>query len=55
MFEDALIAWDDDDDPRGNIQHIEHNGVSMDEFEAILIDESSKRGRSRSTGRHTAW
>jgi uncharacterized DUF497 family protein len=55
MFEDALIAWDDDDDPRGNVQHIEHNGVSMDEFEAILIDENSKRGRSRSTGRHTAW
>jgi hypothetical protein len=22
MFEDALIAWHDDDDPRGNVQHI---------------------------------
>jgi hypothetical protein len=55
MFEDALIAWDDEDDPRGNVRHIDANGISMEEFEAILIDENSRRGRSRSSGRHTAW
>jgi hypothetical protein len=55
MFEDAVIAWDDEDDPRGNVRHIEHNGVSADEFEAILIDDNSPRGRSRSTGRQMAW
>jgi hypothetical protein len=55
MFEDALIAWDDEDDPRGNVRHIDDNGISMEEFEAILIDENSRRGRSRSSGRVTAW
>jgi uncharacterized DUF497 family protein len=55
MFEDALIAWDDEDDPRGNVRHIDDNGISMEEFEAILIDDNSRRGRSRSSGRHTAW
>ena len=55
MFEDALIAWDDEDDPRGNVRHIGDNGISMEDFEAILIDDDSRRGRSRSSGRHTAW
>jgi hypothetical protein len=27
----------------------------MEEFESILIDNNSRRGRSRSSGRHTAW
>jgi hypothetical protein len=55
MFEDALIAWDDEDDPDGNVQHIAQNGVSMEEFLFILTDDHSKRGRSRSSGRQTAW
>ncbi len=55
MFEDALIAWDEEDDPRGNVRHIDDNGISMEEFETILIDDNSRRGRSRSSGRHTAW
>lgn len=55
MFEDALIAWDDEDDPTGNVQHLAHNGVSMEEFELILTGVNSRRGRSRSSGRNTAW
>jgi uncharacterized DUF497 family protein len=55
MFEDALIAWDDEDDPQGNVQHIAHNGISMEDFEAILTGTRPQRGRSRSTGRRTAW
>jgi hypothetical protein len=55
MFEDALIAWDDDDDPHGNVRHIAHNGVSKEEFEFVLTSHRSRRGRSRSSGRQTAW
>jgi len=55
MFEDALIAWDDEDDPIGNVQHINQNGVSTEEFESILTSHRSQRGRSRSSGRQTAW
>jgi hypothetical protein len=55
MFEDALIAWDGEDDPNGNVQHIERNDISTEEFESILTNNSSRRGRSRSSGRQTAW
>jgi hypothetical protein len=55
MFEDALIAWDDDDDPNGNVQHIHQNGISTEDFESILTSHRSRRGHSRSSGRQTAW
>ena len=42
MFEDALIAWDDEDDPRGNVRHIDDNGISMEDFEAVLIVDNSR-------------
>jgi hypothetical protein len=37
------------------LQHINHNGVSTEEFESILTSHRSRRGRSRSSGRQTAW
>jgi uncharacterized DUF497 family protein len=55
MFEDALIAWDEESDPVGNVQHIAQNGITMEEFEFILTDHRSQRGKSRSSGRATAW
>jgi hypothetical protein len=55
MYEDALIAWDDPDDPDGNVHHIGDNGLSMEDFEFILTNPRSRRGRSRSSGRNTAW
>ena len=55
MFDDALIAWDDDDDPKGNVEHIRQHGVEPEDFELILKDPKSGRGVSRSTGRPTAW
>jgi hypothetical protein len=56
MYEDALIAWDDEDDPNGNVQHIAHNGYTQNDFEHILYGApKSRRGVSRSTGRMTAW
>jgi hypothetical protein len=55
MFEDALIAGNADDNWNGNVQHIGRNGVSIEEFEFILTSPSSRRGRSRSSGRQTAW
>jgi uncharacterized DUF497 family protein len=39
----------------GNIQHIAQNGITMEEFEFILTDHRSRRGRSRSSARNTAW
>jgi hypothetical protein len=30
------IEWDEDDDPRGNVQHMGHNGVTPEEFLEVL-------------------
>src|SRR5262249_52810411 len=29
-MQDALIDWDDEDDPHGNVQHIAENGPTVD-------------------------
>lgn len=46
-----LIAWDDEDDPRGNVQHIAANGLSIEEVEQALLDPANRPIVSRSTGR----
>jgi uncharacterized DUF497 family protein len=48
---EAIIAWDDDDDPRGNVQHIANNGVTVEEVEQALADPNGSKAVSRSTGR----
>lgn len=48
---DAIIAWDMDDDPKGNVQHIADNGITMEEVEEVLLDERNPVGESRSSGR----
>ena len=48
---DAIIAWDMEDDPKGNVQHIAANGITMEEVEEVLLDENNPVGESRSSGR----
>jgi uncharacterized DUF497 family protein len=48
---DAIIAWDMEDDPDGNVQHIAHHGITMDEVEEVLLNEENLVGESRSSGR----
>ena len=48
---DALVNWDDEDDPRGNVQHIADNGLTPDEVESVLLDPDALEDRSRSSGR----
>jgi hypothetical protein len=36
MIDFDLIAWDDEDDPRGNVQHIAANGLTIEEVEQVL-------------------
>ena len=50
---DALVAWDAADDPKGNIQHIADNGVTVEEVEEILFDPDSTASFSRASGRPT--
>ncbi len=51
MIDFDLIAWDDDDDPRGNVQHIAANGLTIEEVEQVLDDPGNRPTVSRSTGR----
>ena len=48
---DALIAWDMEDDPAGNVQHIALNGITMEEVEEVLLNENNPVAESRSSGR----
>lgn len=48
---DAMIAWDMEDDPKGNVQHVAANGITVEEVEEVLLDENNPVGESRSTGR----
>jgi hypothetical protein len=48
MIDFDLIAWDDEDYPRGNVQHIAANGLTIEE---LLHNPANRPTNSRSTGR----
>jgi hypothetical protein len=48
---DAIIAWDLEDDPHGNVQHVAANGITMEEVEEVVLNENNPVGDSRSSGR----
>lgn len=41
---DAIIAWDMDDDPEGNVQHIAEHGITVEEVEEVLLCEDNPVG-----------
>ena len=47
---DAQVAWDQEDDPRGNVRHVEEHDLSPDEVESVLLDPDATEGISRLTG-----
>jgi hypothetical protein len=55
MIDFDLIAWDDEDDPRGNVQHIAANGLSIEQVEQVLHDPANRPVISRSTGRPSVF
>jgi uncharacterized DUF497 family protein len=46
-----IIAWDDEDDPRGNVQHIAAHDVTIEEVEHVLHDPANRPAVSRTSGR----
>ncbi len=46
---DATVIWDDE--PGGNVEHIALNGLTPDEVDEVLFNDSIPIERSRSTGR----
>ncbi len=46
-----FVEWDSEDEPRGNVQHIADNGLTIDEVEDVLYDPASRPVQSRSSGR----
>jgi hypothetical protein len=50
MIDFDLIAWDDEDNPRGNVQHIAANDLTIEEVEQVLYDPSNRPTISRSSG-----
>jgi hypothetical protein len=51
-----LIAWDDEEDPGGNVQHILGPGeVTLEEVEDVLRNPESEFERSRSSDNFIAF
>jgi uncharacterized DUF497 family protein len=48
------ILWDADDDPDGNVQHIQEHGLSIDDVEHVLAEPDSE-GASASSGLPVVW
>jgi len=48
---DAIVAWDLEDDPLGNVHHIVEHGLTIEEVEEVLLNEDNPVGKSRSSGR----
>ena len=47
---DAIVAWDDDDDPAGNVHHVAEHGLTPADVESVLLDPGARETRSRSSG-----
>ena len=45
----AHVIWDDE--PGGNVEHVAENGLTPDEFDDVLLDDSIPTAFSDSTGR----
>lgn len=54
-FYDALIDWDDLDEPGSNTAHIAEHGLTADEVESVLVDANTTFDVSDSSGRPIAF
>ena len=46
---DATVIWDDE--PGGNVEHVAANGLTPDEVDEILLDDTIPTARSAATDR----
>jgi hypothetical protein len=51
----VTIIWDLEDDPDGNVRHLQEHDVTIEEAEEVLLDRRSGRAVSRSSGLPTAF
>ena len=49
------VVWDLDDVADGNVQHIDERGVTTDEVEEVIFDDSSETTVSRSSGQRITF
>jgi uncharacterized DUF497 family protein len=50
----SSILWDDENDPRGNVQHVAEHDLSVADVEEVLAAPASE-GHSDSTGYPAVW
>jgi len=48
------IIWDNEDDPDGNVEHIDEHGLTVDDVESVLANPTSE-GISKSSGLPAVW
>jgi hypothetical protein len=47
---DVQVIWDDPDDPAGNTAHVALHGLTPDEVDAVLLDDSIPTTFSKASG-----
>jgi uncharacterized DUF497 family protein len=52
---DALVDWDEPEDPGSNTAHIAEHGLALEEVEFALFDEKTTFDVSDSSGRSIAF
>ena len=50
-----FVDWDDENDPKGNVQHIATHSLTPEEVEDVLYSPAIKHGHSRGSGQTCAW
>ena len=48
---EPICIWDMDDEPEGNVAHIEEHGITQDEVEDVVQNPRNPTDVSESTGR----
>jgi hypothetical protein len=46
---DATVIWDDE--PNGNVEHVTEHGLTPEEVDEVLLDDTIPTAHSASTGR----
>jgi len=47
---EAVVIWDLDDEPDGNVQHVRAHDLTIEEVEDVLLEAANPTSESRSSG-----
>ena len=52
---EAIVVWDLENDPDGNVRHIQEHDITIGEAEDVLLNDQNNRAPSRTSGLPTVF